>query len=107
MTYEGGTRGLWGSVQLSLDDLAAGLELTRRENAICLATDLVTDPLISLTELQAEVGGDRASDRLRLAMQRLDIANFVARAFGEFDDSTVGVEVFATGPMLDAISPSK
>jgi hypothetical protein len=107
VSYEGGSEGLWGSVQVPLGDLSLALEITRRENAICLAADmLVHDPLASVIAIQSQLAVDKASSLLLLAVRMLDDVAFAARGFGEFDDTAVGVEVFAVDVILDMLETS-
>lgn len=99
---------LLGSVELEPSNLQAALRVTRLADAVCLATHpLAADPLPSLVPTLAQrAGAGAGAPGLLVALIQMH-ANwtFAARAFGEFDDHSVGVEVFAFDAFLDVLEP--
>jgi hypothetical protein len=97
--------GLIGSVELDLDDLQAALNVTRLADAVCLATHSLTDPLPSLVPGITQCVGPGESKLLVTLVQLHANWTFAARAFGQFDDYSVGVDVFASDSFLDVLEP--
>lgn len=94
-----------GSIELYLGGLSLGLEMTRFVNAICLVTDQrATDPMFSIVSRHGARLHDGTHGLLLASVQSGALWNFVARAFGEFDDHLVGVEVFARDAHLDILA---
>lgn len=97
---------LMGSVELDPGGLALALTATRRADAVCIAAaPSSVDPMASIFPRYAQSLGD-ASTLLVTSVQLAANWAFVARAFGEFDDVSVGVEVFAREVFLDVLLPS-
>lgn len=103
--YEDGSLGFGGSIRIDAVDLPVALEVTRRENAVCLGTNAQSsDPLVglSLPSISASI---QTPTLLSVAVGRLASYVFVARGFGQFDDAAVGVEVIASNEFLDTLEP--
>jgi hypothetical protein len=96
---------LIGSVELELGDLRAALGVTRLADAVLLATHSLTDPLPSLVPRLAQCVGAGEPKLLITLVQLHANWTFAARAFGHFDDSSVGVDVFASDSFLDTLEP--
>ncbi len=97
---------LLGSVELEPSDLKSALTVTRHADAVCLATHpLAANPLSSLVPRLAQRAGASAPILLAASIQLHADWTFAARAFGEFDDHLVGVEVFASDTFLDVVGP--
>ncbi len=102
----GDSFGLLGSVELEPSNLQAALRVTRLADAVCLATHpLASDPLASLVPRLAQRAGAGIPGLLVALIQLHANWTFAARAFGEFDDHSVGVEVFAFDTFLDVLEP--
>jgi hypothetical protein len=103
--YEDGLLGFGGSIRIDAVDLPASLEVTRRENAVCLGTDAhASDPLSGLSP-SSRLASAQAPTLLSAAVGRLASYLFVARGFGQFDDAAVGVELIAPNEFLDTLEP--
>lgn len=103
--YEDGSLGFGGSIRVDAVDLPVALEVTWRENAVCLGTDAqASDPLASLSPSLISAS-TQTSTLLSVAVGRLASYVFVARAFGQFGDAAVGVEVIASNEFLDTLEP--
>lgn len=94
-----------GSVEVELGDLLGALTVTRLTDAVCLATRSPADPLPSLARRLAQHVGSRRLELLGTLVQMPAGWTFAARAFGGFDDHSVGVDVFASDTFLDALEP--
>lgn len=99
--------GFAGSIEFELGDLPVALEVTRVENAVCVATDpLVADPLTRwITPLLGSVNTEPPT-LLTLMLEVFPNLTLVARGFGQFDDAVVGAEVFGPDSFLDALERS-
>jgi hypothetical protein len=96
---------LAGSVELELGELQTALRVTRLADAVCLATRSLTDPLPYLVPgLTQRVGAGESRMMVTLA-QLYENWIFAARAFGQFDDPSVGVDIFAPDSFLDILEP--
>lgn len=96
--------GYAGSIAIDVIDLPVALEVTRRENAVCLGTDATSpDPITSLIPSPSTLISTRRSTLLSMSVARIPDYLFVARAFGEFDDAVVGVDVIAQNPFVTAL----
>ncbi|MFY1633362.1 hypothetical protein ACN27F_08785 [Solwaraspora sp. WMMB335] len=103
--YEDGSLGFGGSIRINAVDLPVALEVTRRENAVCLGVDTqASDPLVSLTPSSISAS-TQTPTLLSVAVKRFASYVFVARGFGQFDDAAVGVEVIASNEFLDTLEP--
>ena len=96
---------LIGSVELELDHLRAALGITRLADAVCVATHSLTSTPPPLFPGLAQFVGVGASKLLVALVQMHNSWTFTARAFGEFDDYSVGVEMFAHDAFLDVLEP--
>lgn len=103
--YEDGSLGFRGSIRIDAVDLPVALEVTRRENAVCLGVDAQAPaPLVSLSPSSTSTSAQTPT-LLSAAVERLASYVFVARGFGQFDDAAVGVEVIASNEFLDTLEP--
>lgn len=95
-----------GSIEFELSDLEAALRVTRRTDAVCVATHpLAEDLLPSLAPALAQRIRP-GSPGLLVALVQLHVNwAFTARAFGQFDDHLAGVEVIASDAFLDILEP--
>jgi hypothetical protein len=93
-----------GFIEFTASELAVALEVTRRENAVCVGQ--IGEPegcgwerlLSSLEPLPKD-----SVALLRAVVRQIAKGLFVARSFGEFDDALVGSEVFAENDFMDRL----
>jgi hypothetical protein len=93
-----------GFIEVAASELAVALEVTRRDNAICVGQ--ISEPgsygwkrlLSSLGTLPKD-----SAALLLAAVRQIAKGLFVARSFGEFDDVLVGSEVFAENDIIDRL----
>ncbi len=106
VNYDDGSFGFGGSINFALNEIPVALELTRRKNAICLATeDVITDPIGNSKVASFSSADYRLPILIRAAAGEFGEWVFLARSFGKFDDSTVGAEIFAKSEFIDGVEP--
>ncbi len=107
VSYNGGLTGFAGSISLESDDIPVALEVTRRENAICLAVDISSaDPLFRVASIRPERLTAKVPDLFLLGVKAANDASFAVRGFGAFDDRMVGVEVFGSDSIINTLEMS-
>lgn len=103
--YSNNLSGWVGGAEMSPDDIVSAIEATRRQNAVLLITQNSSASLPSLvTATQSRLSKFEADMLVPLVVQQVHRSgNMVVRAYGAFDDATVGAEVFALDPLLDSL----
>jgi hypothetical protein len=93
-----------GAIELGTAELLLALEVTRRENAICVGS--IDEPSGFDWERFVSYPGVLAQDSvglLRSVLHQSSSGMFAARSFGQFDDVVVTSEVFAETGVLDRL----
>ncbi|MEU4807182.1 hypothetical protein [Actinosynnema sp. NPDC023587] len=93
-----------GAIELTTAELPLALEVTRRENAICVgsidqSSGFDWERLISSS---APVPND-AVGLLRAVLRQMSGGMFAARSFGQFDDAIVTSEAFGENEVLNRL----
>jgi hypothetical protein len=103
--YDDGKFGFIGTIDFALAELPVALEVTRREDAVCIAADPGgCDSLIDEISASYPGGSLGSTSVLGASVRHLADYEFVARAFGQFDDRVVGAEIFGRQDSLDSLA---
>ncbi|NJC69863.1 hypothetical protein HC031_09045 [Planosporangium thailandense] len=104
VTHSDDVRQFGGVIEFAMTDLSVALEVTRRENAVCIGRIGEPDDfgwerfLLSLEPIPKD-----SVELLRAAVRQIAGGLFVVRSFGQFDDVLVGAEVFAENSVIDQL----
>jgi hypothetical protein len=93
-----------GVIEFKTTELSVALQVTRRENAVCVGQIREPDGFGWERFLSSlEPSPEDSAALLRAAIRQIDSGLFVARSFGQFDDAVVGSEVFAENDVIDQL----
>jgi len=98
---------LWfgGAIEVTAAELPVALEVTRRENAVCIGNSEVVGGVV----WQGLLAGcdplpENSVGLLRVVLHEISGGLFAARSFGQFDDPVVISEVFAEDKVLNRLA---